>query len=583
MPGGIISMHNVLADYTIEREMGRGGFAVTWLAHQKKQNKGASNRVILKELLLDKIEDWKALDAFEREARVLSHLRHPGIPAFIDFVETETPQGKRLFLVQSFIEGQDIEALIQSGRYFTEAEVIEMAVQIARVLVYLHQFSPPIVHRDIKPGNIMVDAQLKVYSLVDFGAVKSPENLNSYTTTGTVGYMPLEQVEGKASPASDIYSLGMSLIYALSHQQPREMKKVNLRVDFRPHVNIREGFARVIDQMIAPDMQRRYQRAEDLLADLERLQNVRSVSLGWKTHWKRHGKALAFAGVTLAVIGMCRLNQSKEKKAKALPSPAATEAASGLQPSVQELGNYYYDKKKYREAITYYDRYLARVPNAFFERFRRGYAHGKLNHHREALDDFLYIIKNDAAPDPVNYYNAGYHYYALGQFSQAEPYLKQAHVLKPANTTIVNYLGLVAMEFKDYAQAIQWFEKGLKREPNRFLYNNLGRAYQGMGQYAEALKALDQSLKHDQERVKQLRLQYARPYRHQTEIYMATGKLDKALAASEQALLRSPNYAAVHGLQAEIFKQRKQCDLALQSARKACEQKETAFCEWSCP
>ena len=133
-------MPDALAEYTIEREMGRGGFAVTWLAEKKTDPKseGASSRqVILKELLLDRIEDWKALEAFEREARVLSHLRHPGIPAFIDFIEKQTPEGKRLFLVQSFIEGQDIEALIQSGRYFTEAEVIDMAMQICRVLVYL--------------------------------------------------------------------------------------------------------------------------------------------------------------------------------------------------------------------------------------------------------------------------------------------------------------------------------------------------------------------------------------------------------------------------------------------------------------
>lgn len=572
-------MHDALASYTIEREMGRGGFAITWLAHQKNKKGGGSGPVILKELLLDKIEDWKALEAFEREARVLSHLRHPGIPAFIDFIEKETPQGKRLFLVQSFIDGQDIEALIKSGRYFTEAEVIEMAVQICRVLAYLHQFSPPIVHRDIKPGNIMMDAQTGDYSLVDFGAVKSPEHIASYTTTGTIGYMPLEQVEGKTSPASDIYSLGMTLIYALSHQRPHEMNKKDLRVDFRPHVNIREAFSRVIDKMIAPDVQRRYQQAEVLLADLERLQGKTSAL----PDWKRHRKSLVLGGVAFAFLGMCALNQAREKKVKALPSPTATPQASVPQPNAQELGNYYYEKKKYSDAIRHYDGYLSSTPNAFFERFRRGYAHGKLKHYREALSDFLYIVQNDPTPDAMAYYNAGYHYYALDQFSQAQIYLKQAHVLKPKDTAVMNYLGLVAMESKDAGQAMQWFEKGLQIEPDRFLYNNLGRLYQSRGQYAEALKALDQSLRHDQQRVKAVNRQYARPYRHQAEIYLAMGNLDKALAATDQALLRSPTYAVVHGLQAEIFKQRKQCENARQAASKACEEKETAYCQWSCP
>lgn len=571
-------MPDALAEYTIEREMGRGGFAVTWLAEKKTDPKseGASSRqVILKELLLDRIEDWKALEAFEREARVLSHLRHPGIPAFIDFIEKQTPEGKRLFLVQSFIEGQDIEALIQSGRYFTEAEVIDMAMQICRVLVYLHGFSPPMVHRDIKPGNIMLETSTRDYFLVDFGAVKAPENVGAYTTTGTVGYMPLEQVEGKASPASDIYSLGMTLIYALSHQQPREMNKVNLRVDFRPHVNIREGFARIIDKMIAPDSRYRYQQAAAVLADLERLQGLKPPG------WKRRVKLFAvLGGATLLLYSLSAL---QAKKARDLPSPSATARSSVPQPNAQELGNYYYDKKKYREAILHYNRYLGLNPDAFFERFRRGYAHGKLMHHQDALTDFLYIVSHDATPDSMAYYNAGYHYYALGEYAQAETYLKHAHALMPKNTTVINYLGLTALASKQEAQAIQWFEKGLATAPNRFLYNNLGQVYQRMGKYPEALKAFGQSLAYNQQRVKQVKQQYARPYRHQAEIYLAMKALDKALESTEQALLRSPNYAIVHGLQAEIFKQRRQCENSRQAASKACAQKETAFCAWSCP
>lgn len=590
-------MSNVLAEYTIEKEMGRGGFAITWLAHPKNQPKNKrgdhAQPVILKELLLDAIEDWKSLEAFEREARILSHLCHPGIPTFIDFIEKETASGKRLFLVQSFIDGQDLEGLIQGGRYFTEAEAIEMALQICRVLVYLHRFSPPIVHRDIKPSNIMKSAKTSDYYLVDFGAVKAPERIGSYTTTGTVGYMPMEQIEGKASPASDIYSLGMTLIYVLSHQVPREMNKKGLRVDFRPHVNIREGLARIIDKMIAPDVQRRYQEAAAVLADLERLQGNVSDVPQWKYYGKRYGKPLAFAGIALTLVGLYRWNASKEKMLAAVPppSPSASPSASpsvsasegASQPSAQELGNYYYDKKKYRDAISHFDRYLLAQPNAFSERFRRGFSHSKLKHHQEALRDFLYIIQNDPTPDPMTYYNAGYHYYSLEQWAEAEPYLKQAHVLKPKNTTVINYLGLVAMQSKDYTQAMQWFDMGIKIEPDRFFYNNRAQVYQRMGKYSEALKALDQSLQYDQQRVKEVKRQYARPYLHQAEIYMALGVPDKALAATDQALLRSPKYAAVHGLRADIFKQSKQCNRSRESAIKACVAKEEAYCQWSCP
>ncbi|MCI0528181.1 MAG: hypothetical protein L0Y56_12150, partial [Nitrospira sp.] len=91
------------------------------------------------------------------------------------------------------------------------------------------------------------------------------------TIVGTYGYMPLEQFEGRAMPASDIYALGASLIYLLSHKEPGQIEKKELRLDFYPHVNVSEGFARILERMLEPAWERRYQSASHLKEELEGL------------------------------------------------------------------------------------------------------------------------------------------------------------------------------------------------------------------------------------------------------------------------------------------------------------------------
>ncbi len=576
-------MVDAFTDYTIQREMGRGGFAVTWLASSRRSQ---YKTVILKELLLDKIEDWDVLSAFEREARVLSHLKHPGIPAFVDYFEKETPQGKRVFLAQDFIAGRDLQALIQDGRYFTEAEVVELAIQMARVLVYLHQFSPPIVHRDIKPGNIMA-AEDQRYYLVDFGAVKAPQgNKNAgYTMTGTVGYMPLEQVEGKALPASDIYALGMTLIYVLSHRAPQDMEKRQLRVDFRPHVNVSEPFARLIDKMIAPAIEQRYQKATVLLADLEALQRSGTEPAA-PFSWRRYAKALAGAAIAMGILGWCSLREWRQEQA--LPVAAATAVptptASLQGPSDQEMGNYYYQKKDYTQAIVYYDRYLAQFPNAFSERFRRGFSHGEKEAHEKAIVDFAYVVKHDPTPDPMAYHNLGYHHYALGHYDTAKVYFQTTLEHRPKDTSALNYLGLVAMHQNQFNQAVTWLKKGIAVDPEyTYFYNNLGQVYLRQKKYPEALAALDQCIAKDQVQQPVLSKQYARPYLHKAEVYLAQNQPQKTLEMADQALLRIASYGEAIALKAKAYQALKQCPQALEMARLACEKSQTEMCQWSCP
>ncbi len=272
------NVHLLNDRYEIKEILGRGGFATTYLAIDTE----TEQQCAVKCLSFRKIEEWKTWELFEREAKILKNLNHPRIPAYIDFFTIETEQDVEIYLVQEYVEGKSLAQLVQEGKHFSEQEVIRIARKLIRILEYLHSLSPPIVHRDIKPGNITLSSEDHTY-LIDFGAVKDTM-LSDYskstgvpTVVGTYGYMAIEQIEGRALPASDIYSLGMTLIYLLSHTEPTQMGKKGLQLDFRPHVNISDRFARILDKMIAPDWTKRYQSVSEVKTDFEKLLSGKSA------------------------------------------------------------------------------------------------------------------------------------------------------------------------------------------------------------------------------------------------------------------------------------------------------------------
>ena len=258
--------------YEIKEILGRGGFAITYFALDTKTDQQCA----IKCLSFRKIEDWKTWELFEREANILKHLEHPQIPDYLDFFSIESEQDVEIYLVQEYVEGKSLGQFVREGKHFSEREVIEIALEILRILEYLHRLSPPIIHRDIKPGNITLSPDNRVY-LIDFGAVKDTlasdyaQSAGVPTVVGTYGYMPIEQFEGRALPASDIYSLGMTMIYLLSHKEPGEMEKKGLQLDFQPHVNISDRLAKILNKMIAPDWNNRFQTASELKDELEGL------------------------------------------------------------------------------------------------------------------------------------------------------------------------------------------------------------------------------------------------------------------------------------------------------------------------
>ncbi len=206
--------------YHITAVLGVGGMGMVYLARDRNFP-DVMHYVAVKEMqnsLPDPAQRQTMLEQFEREINILATLKHPAIPQIIDRFTLQD----RVYLVMEYIRGKDLEAHLSTLADFIPVEVVlRWAIEICDVLHYLHSQTPPIIFRDLKPSNIMIDEHGRV-RLIDFGiARKFQENLPAVTQIGTEGYAPPEQYRGKATPQNDIYSLGATLHHILTRKDPR--------------------------------------------------------------------------------------------------------------------------------------------------------------------------------------------------------------------------------------------------------------------------------------------------------------------------------------------------------------------------
>lgn len=262
--------------YHIQSVLGQGGSCVTYAVEDIQ----TQQQFALKALSLKGIHDWKQLELFEREAKVLSQLDHPAIPQYIDYFQTDTEGNRWFYIVQALAPGQSLDDLVREGWRASPTEVRQMALQILDILKYLHGLTPPIIHRDIKPQNIIRNGDGQFY-LVDFGAVQNVyyNTMMGSTVVGTYGYMAPEHFQGKAVPATDLYSLGATLLALLTHCSPAELPRKRLKIDFRAAVRLDPAFADWLDHMLEPAVEDRFVSAEVAIAALIRPSMTRKSPL----------------------------------------------------------------------------------------------------------------------------------------------------------------------------------------------------------------------------------------------------------------------------------------------------------------
>ncbi|MEA5576528.1 protein kinase domain-containing protein [Anabaena sp. UHCC 0451] len=269
--------------YQVIRTLGSGGFGETFLAQDT--NMPSQRLCVVKQLkpIHNNPQIYQIVqERFQREAAILETLGSASdqIPALYAYFS----DGGEFYLVQEWIEGDTLTAKMQKQGLFTESAIEELLVNILPVLEYVH--SQHIVHRDIKPDNIILRQRDNKPVLIDFGAVResmatvlnSQGNPTSSIIIGTPGFMPSEQAAGRPVYSSDLYSLGLTAIYLLTGRQPQQLETdpQTAEIIWRHFASdMNPILAGVIDKAIAYHPRERFSSAREMLDALQ----MKSVAL----------------------------------------------------------------------------------------------------------------------------------------------------------------------------------------------------------------------------------------------------------------------------------------------------------------
>lgn len=253
--------------YEITKTLGGGSFAITYLARDIMQ---PSKPLCVVKQLRPNQTNPRVIDFFNKEAAILEKLgKHPQIPQLLAHFQEDD----NLYIVQEYIQGHDLGEEISPGKRLSESYVTKLLKDVLEVLSFVHKQG--VIHRDIKPQNLMRRQEDGRIFLIDFGAVKELGSLilntkgeiASSVVIGTAGYMPSEQGLGKPCLASDVYAVGMSAICALTGLQPFELEEnpQTGEVIWLEKAQVSEHLTEVITKMVRRHYSLRYSSATDAL------------------------------------------------------------------------------------------------------------------------------------------------------------------------------------------------------------------------------------------------------------------------------------------------------------------------------
>lgn len=383
---------------------------------------------------------------FLAEANILMKLEHPMLPKIVDVVEDDD----FLYVVEEYIEGKNLKEILKKVEKISEDVGVKWFEEIAECLSYLHSQKPnPIIYRDMKPSNIMVqeDGSLK---LIDFGIAREFKSDATDDTTyiGTKGYAAPEQAGKTQSDArTDIYGLGVTMYHLLSGKSPYDLN--NNFVPIRQlNPNLSKGIEHILLKCLQKDSQKRYQTCGELINDLKNIDKFDDKYISNRNKNKLRYTAVAvmlFFSIVLIGLGFSKLQTAKEEEFNYLLSDA-----------------YYYSINDPEKSLE------------------------KLNEINGKIDD-----------DTYTYIFAKATYYAEGDFQECinyiNDYLQQDK--KPTNRDVIyGLLGSTYSKIGDYASAIESFEKvsNLNTEENIHIMADYAVSLAKVDRMGEAIEALEQ-------------------------------------------------------------------------------------------
>jgi serine/threonine-protein kinase len=263
-----------LGRYQLKRVLGKGAMGVVYEGHDPTLNRHVAVKTILKSIAID-AETAAAYSArFVREAQAVARLNHPHIVQVHDFGE----QDEVAYLVMEFIEGRELRAYFESGESFVLAEAVRIMGELLEALDFAHERG--VIHRDVKPANVMLDAQRRA-KLADFGVARIQDSDRSFagTMVGTPAFMSPEQIQGgKVDARTDIFSAGTILYQLLTGEQPFKgagawtVAKQIVEVDPAPpstlKVSVSPALDAVVQRALAKEPSQRFGKAREFAAAL---------------------------------------------------------------------------------------------------------------------------------------------------------------------------------------------------------------------------------------------------------------------------------------------------------------------------
>ncbi|MBD2353255.1 tetratricopeptide repeat protein [Tolypothrix sp. FACHB-123] len=555
--------------YEIVQVLGGGAFGKTFLAKDLKRP--TQPQCVVKQLSYSS-QDPLALNAasrlFKKEAEILEKLgRHDQIPTLL----AEFEQEKEFYLVQQLIDGHPLHQEIQPHQRWNEQQVLQLLTEVLPILVFVH--GQGVIHRDIKPSNLMRRSADGKLVLIDFGAVKDissqiPQGqLTPTAAIGTAAYMPMEQFHGFPQYNSDIYALGMIAIQALLGLPAHDLTKLrdntspNLgEIVWRNQVAVSPALADVIDKMVLTDWRRRYQSANEVLADLSKIPayspsfspTPTKITPNNQPQLKIKFKPSIVKGVAAVIvvagIGFAVYHQ--------LPT---TKALPFYKRGLEKLHK---DKseaiKEFNEAIKLNDKYA----EAYYQRAN---AHFLANNYQRAAEDASKAIELKE-----NYFEAYTRLCAalllLQQPQQAEAKCTKAIEINPkyadaylnranARRNLKNKDGALAdltklidlnlddpqayisrgvfyIEFQEYEKAIADYNQALKLATNKpeiaaIAYDGRGNALAAQNKAQAAIDDFTQAIEHKKD--------FAQAYFNRGRIYKALNSRQEAIQDFEKA------------------------------------------------
>lgn len=237
--------------YVVVGHLGSGSQGDTLEAVDKREGRP----VAIKRFTLRGAKSWKDVELAEREATVLASLDHPGLPRYVEHFEEDGA----LYLVMERVQGESLHARRKRGQALTHEQVVRFLTDASACLRYLHGHAPPIVHRDIKPGNVILRPDGS-YCIVDFGSVRDrlkPEG--GSTVVGTFGFMAPEQFQGRAAPGSDVYAVAATALCLLTGREPEDLPHKGLGIDVEAALRgqVDRRLIAALRSMLEPDPDRR--------------------------------------------------------------------------------------------------------------------------------------------------------------------------------------------------------------------------------------------------------------------------------------------------------------------------------------